>query len=52
MIINLLKAKNKERVVAFLDQKKAFDMVSFHHNQYCLHLAELAREIQIPFSLD
>jgi hypothetical protein len=29
MIIDLLNAKNKERAVAFLDQEKAFDMVSF-----------------------
>jgi hypothetical protein len=29
MIIDLINAKNEERVVAFLDQKKAFDMVSF-----------------------
>jgi hypothetical protein len=29
MIINLLNAKNEEGAVAFLDQEKAFDMVSF-----------------------
>jgi hypothetical protein len=29
MIINLLNAKNEEGTVAFLDQEKAFDMVSF-----------------------
>jgi hypothetical protein len=29
MIIDLLNARNKEGAVAFLDQEKAFDMVSF-----------------------
>jgi hypothetical protein len=29
MIINLLNTKNEEGAVTFLDQKKAFDMVSF-----------------------
>jgi hypothetical protein len=29
MIIDLINAKNEERAVAFLDQEKAFDMVSF-----------------------
>jgi hypothetical protein len=29
MIIDLLNAKNEERAVAFLDQEKTFDMVSF-----------------------
>jgi hypothetical protein len=29
MIIDLLNAKNEERAVAFLDQEKVFDMVSF-----------------------
>jgi hypothetical protein len=29
MIINLINAKNEEGAVAFLDQEKAFDMVSF-----------------------
>jgi hypothetical protein len=29
MIIDLFNAKNEERAVAFLDQEKAFDMVSF-----------------------
>jgi hypothetical protein len=29
MIIDLINAKNKERAITFLDQEKAFDMVSF-----------------------
>jgi hypothetical protein len=29
MIINMINSKNEERAVAFLDQKKEFDMVSF-----------------------
>jgi hypothetical protein len=29
MIIDFLNAKNEERAVTFLDQEKAFDMVSF-----------------------
>jgi hypothetical protein len=29
MIINMINAKNEEGAVAFLDQEKAFDMVSF-----------------------